>query len=152
MAKFFTLYDEQPPKDSVLITQPSMTDQTYADECDIHHIIANFNTTGLVDSVGSHDPSTLQYGDTTLLPDYETACNLVANVNAEFAALPSSVRAEFANDPRQLLDALTSTDDNVVARLEELGLKPKPQPEPVLQPQPVPQPEPVLQPQLTSQK
>jgi hypothetical protein len=30
MAKFFTLYDEQPPKDSILITQPSMTDQTYA--------------------------------------------------------------------------------------------------------------------------
>ena len=141
MAKFFTLYDEQPPKDSVLITQASMTDQTYADECDIHHIIANFNTTGLVDSVGSHDPSTLQYGDTTLLPDYETACNLVANVNAEFAALPSSVRAEFANDPRQLLDALTSNDEKVVARLEELGLKPKSQPEPAPQPQPVPQPE-----------
>lgn len=125
MAKFFTLYDEQPPKDSIEITQSSLTDQTYAEECDIHHIIANFNTTGLVDSVGSHDPATLQYGDTTLLPDYETACNLVANVNQEFAALPSSVRAEFANDPRQLLDALTSTDENVVSRLEELGLKPK---------------------------
>lgn len=125
MAKFYTLFDEQPPKPHVEITQPSLTDQTYAEECDIHHIIANFNTTGLVDSVGSHDPATLQYGDTTLLPDYETACNLVANVNQEFAALPSSVRAEFANDPRQLLDALTSTDEKVVARLEELGLKPK---------------------------
>ena len=141
MAKFFTLYDEQPPKEAIEITQPSMADQTYADECDIHHIIANFNTTGIVDSVGSHDPATLQYGDSTLLPDYETACNLVANVNAEFAALPSSVRAEFANDPRQLLDALTSNDEKVVARLEELGLKPKSQPEPVPQPKPVPQPE-----------
>ena len=129
MAKFFTLYDEQPPKDPVIITQASMTDQTYAEECDIHHIIANFNTTGIVDSVGAHDPSTLQYGDTTLLPDYETACNLVANVNAEFADLPSSVRAEFGNDPRQLLDALTSTDEIIVSRLEELGLKPKPIPD-----------------------
>lgn len=145
MAKFFTLYDVQPPKDSVLITQPSMTDQTYAEECDIHYIISNFNTTGIVDSVGSHDPATLQYGDTTLLPDYETACNLVANVNSEFAALPSSVRAEFANDPRQLLDALTSNDEKVVSRLEELGLKPKPQPESVPQPQSVPQPESVPQ-------
>ncbi|MEE1194426.1 MAG: hypothetical protein U0K79_06475 [Phascolarctobacterium sp.] len=150
MAKFFTLYDEQPPKDSVLITQPSMTDQTFADECDIHHIIANFNMTGIVDSVGAHDPSTLQYGDTTLLPDYETACNLVSNVNAEFAALPSSVRAEFGNDPRQLLDALISKDDKVVARLEELGLKSKPQPQPV--PQPVPQPNPVPQPAAVPQK
>lgn len=125
MAKFYTLYDEQPPKPHVEITQPSMADQTYADECDIHHIIANFNTTGIVDSVGAHDPATLQYGDTTLLPDYETACNLVANVNAEFADLPSSVRAEFGNDPRMLLDALTSTDAKVVSRLEELGLKSK---------------------------
>lgn len=126
MAKFFTLYDEQPPKPHVEITQPSLTDQTYAEECDIHHIIANFNTTGLVDSVGSHDPATLQYGDTTLLPDYETACNLVANVNQEFANLPSNVRAEFNNDPRVLLDALTSTDEKMMSRLEELGLKPKP--------------------------
>lgn len=152
MAKFFTLYDEQPPKDSVLITQPSMTDQTYADECDIHHIIANFNTTGLVDSVGSHDPATLQYGDTTLLPDYETACNLVANVNAEFAALPSSVRAEFGNDPRQLLDALISTNERVVARLEELGLKSKPQPESVPEPVPASEPHPVPQPESVPQK
>jgi hypothetical protein len=91
MAKFYTLYDEQPPKPHVEITQPSMADQTFAEECDIHHIIANFNITGIVDSVGAHDPATLQYGDTTLLPDYETACNLVANVNAEFADLPSSV-------------------------------------------------------------
>lgn len=125
MAKFYTLYDEQPPKCHVEITQPSLADQTFAEECDIHHIIATFNTTGIIDSVGAHDPATLQYGDTTLLPDYETACNLVANVNAEFADLPSSVRAEFNNDPIQLLDALTSTDDKVVARLEELGLKPK---------------------------
>lgn len=125
MAKFYTLYDEQPPKPHVEITQPSLADQTYSDECDIHHIIANFNTTGIVDSVGAHDPATLQYGDTTLLPDYETACNLVSNVNAEFADLPSSVRAEFNNDPRVLLDALTSTDAKVVSRLEDLGLKPK---------------------------
>ena len=125
MATFYTLYDSQPPKHGVEITQPSLADQTYADECDIHHIIATFNTTGIIDSVGAHDPATLQYGDTTLLPDYETACNLVSSVNAEFADLPSAVRAEFNNDPRQLLDALTSTDDKVIKRLEELGLKQK---------------------------
>lgn len=125
MAKFFTLYDELPPKEPIIFSQSSMADQTFKDECDIHHIIASFGTTGFVDSPGSRDPETLQYGDTTLLPDYETACNLVANVNAEFAELPSKVRAEFNNDPRILLDALTSTDSATVARLEELGLKPK---------------------------
>lgn len=130
MAKFFTLYDENPPKDGVVFDAPSLTDQTYRDECDIHHIIDNFGQTGLVNSAGAHDPATLQYGDTTLLPDYETACNLVANVTAEFGELPSRIRAEFNNDPRFLLEALGSTEPDVVARLEELGLKPKPQPEP----------------------
>lgn len=130
MAKFFTLYDENPPKDGVVFDAPSLTDQTFKDECDIHHIIDNFGQTGLVDSVGAHDPATLQYGDTTLLPDYETACNLVANVTSEFGELPSKIRAEFNNDPRFLLEALGSTEPDVVARLEELGLKPKPQPEP----------------------
>lgn len=130
MAKFFTLYDQNPPKIGVVFDAPSLTDQTFRDECDIHHIIDNFGQTGLVDSVGSHDPATLQYGDTTLLPDYETACNLVASVTSEFCELPSKVRAEFNNDPRFLLEALGSTEPSVVARLEELGLKPKPQPEP----------------------
>lgn len=134
--KFFTLYDQNPPKDGIIFDAPSLTDQTYRDECDIHHIIDNFGQTGLVDSIGSHDPATLQYGDTTLLPDYETACNLVANVTAEFGELPSKIRAEFNNDPRFLLEALGSTEPSVVARLEELGLKSKPQPEPQPEPQP----------------
>lgn len=128
MAKFYTLYDEQPPKEGVLIDAPTLTDQTFADECDIHHILSNFGTTGLVDSPGARDPSTLQYGDTTLLPDFETACNLVSQVNAEFDGLPSKIRAEFNNDPRVLLDALGSTEPSVVSRLEELGLKPKSEP------------------------
>lgn len=125
MAKFFTLYDENPPKVGVVFDAPSLTDQTFKDECDIHHIIDNFGQTGLVDSVGAHDPATLQYGDTTLLPDYETACNLVASVTSEFGELPSRIRAEFNNDPRFLLEALGSTEPAVVARLEELGLKQK---------------------------
>lgn len=136
MAKFFTLFDENPPKSGILFDAPSLTDQTFKDECDIHHIIDNFGQTGLVDGVGAHDPATLQYGDTTLLPDYETACNLVASVTSEFGELPSQIRAEFNNDPRFLLEALGSTEPAVVARLEELGLKPKPQPEPQPEPQP----------------
>lgn len=136
MAKFFTLFGENPPKSGIVFDAPSLTDQTFKDECDIHHIIDNFGQTGLVDSVGAHDPATLQYGDTTLLPDYETACNLVANVTAEFDELPSKIRAEFNNDPRFLLEALGSTEPAVVARLEELGLKSKPQPEPHPEPQP----------------
>ena len=141
MAKFFTLYDENPPKVGVVFDAPSLTDQTFKDECDIHHIIDNFGQTGLVDSVGAHDPATLQYGDTTLLPDYETACNLVASVTSEFGELPSKIRAEFNNDPRFLLEALGSTEPSVVARLEELGLKSKPQPEPQPEPQPTTNPQ-----------
>lgn len=139
MAQFFTLFGQTPPKDQVIFSQPSAADQTFRDECDIHHIIAGFGTTGLVDSPGAHDPTTLQYGDTTLLPDYQTACNLVANVNADFANLPASVRAEFNNDPYTLLGALTSTDEKIVKRLEDLGLKQRASSAPT---DPAPNPEP----------
>lgn len=122
------------PKIKFLLVSRLQLIRLFKDECDIHHIISCFGTTGLVDSPGAHDPSTLQYGDATLLPDYETACNLVANVNADFANLPASVRAEFNNDPFNLLGALTSTDEKIVKRLEELGLKQRPV-APVVEPQ-----------------
>ena len=46
MAKFFTLYDQNPPKHGIVFDAPSLTDQTFKDECDIHHIVDDFGQTG----------------------------------------------------------------------------------------------------------
>lgn len=131
--KFYTQYNPPPPVNRIT-TQQSSTDVTFANECDIHRIISSFGMTGVVASPGSHDPSLLQYGDSTLLPDFETAQNLVSRVTNEFGLLPSSTRAEFGNDPRRLLEELSSSEPDVIAKLERLGLKEKP----VSQPPPDP--------------
>ena len=99
--KFYTRYDPA-PSPGRMTTMQSSTDVSFAAETDIHRIISGFGTTGVVVSPGSHDPELLQYGDSTLLPDFETAQNLVSKVTNEFGLLPSATRAEFGNDPRRL--------------------------------------------------
>lgn len=126
MAKFFTLYGEKPSRSPVCFSEPSLTDPSFEYECDIHNIVDDFGRSGSLVSPGMHDLETLQYGDTTLLPDFQTAQQMVIDVTNEFNSLPSGVRAEFGNDPHQLLAALGSSDEAVHRRLIELGLAPKP--------------------------
>lgn len=121
--KFYTLFGYKPERQDVLFTEESVTDDSFADECDIHHIIGSFGQTGMVASPGAKDPALLQYGDATLFPDYQTAKNLTIQVEEEFLSLPSSVRAEFGNNPEELLMALGSQDKDVIAKLEKFGLK-----------------------------
>ncbi|ALS03739.1 VP3 [Gokushovirus WZ-2015a] len=53
---------------------------------------------------------------------------MTTRVEQEFGAMPSSIRKEFGNDAMQFLEALGSTDKDVVAKLERLGLKEKSHP------------------------
>lgn len=126
MAKFFTLYGEKPERSPVVFTEDSLTDSSFEFECDIHNIVDSFGRSGSLVSPGMRDPETLQYGDTTLLPDFQTAQQLVIDVKNEFNSLPSAVRAEFDNNPETLLAALGSSDEATHNRLIELGLAPKP--------------------------
>jgi len=79
----------------------SRTQQSFRDETDINQIMAKYQKTGIIDHVNEHGP---RYGDQPSAPDYHTAMNLVADTNSMFEELPSSVRADFDNDPSQFLD------------------------------------------------
>lgn len=98
-------------------TEPSMTKQSFKDECDIHHIINRYDNTGLVEHLNK-TPGT--YGDVTQVPDYHTAMNIVSAVNSQFLELPAKVRAAFNNDPSEFLDAVN--DPTQVERLAGLGI------------------------------
>lgn len=126
MANFFTLYGKKPERSPVVFTQDSLTDPSFEFECDIHNIVDSFGRSGMLASPGMRDLETLQYGDSTLLPDFQTAQQMVIDVTNEFNSLPSAVRAEFDNNPENLLAALGSSDDATHKRLIELGLAPKP--------------------------
>jgi phage internal scaffolding protein len=97
--------------------EPSLTVQSFAAECDINTIMAQYdNKMSLV------PPSDLapRYGDTTLLADFQTSVQLIADANASFAALPANVRKRFSNDPQEFVAYLSESGHE--AELRELGL------------------------------
>lgn len=124
--EFYTLYGIKPPRDPVIIKEDSLTDPSFESECDIHNIVDSYGRSGMLVSPGMHDFNTLQFGDSTLLPDFRTAQQMVIDVQREFASLPSSIRASYDNNPEKLLEALSSSDEAVHQLLIEQGIVPRP--------------------------
>lgn len=121
--KFATLYDEgMKPSPGIVFTEPSMTDQSQFQESDINYIVRKYadGRTGITTLDLGADAGVLQYGDTLLPGDYETALDLINAVNEEFYELPSQVRAEFNHNPKELINALADPRQKV--RLQSLGL------------------------------
>lgn len=104
--------------------QESVAVQYAKDECDINKIMAKWQRDGVIEHVKEHGGS---YGDFTVDFDYHEALNRVIEANDMFMALPSSVRAQFDNDPGNFLQAVSDPDQN--KKLVELGLATKNEPE-----------------------
>lgn len=121
--KFATLYDEgMKPSEGIVFTEPSMTDQSQYQESDINYIVKKYadGRSGITTLDLGQDAGVLQYGDTLLPNDYETALDLINAVNEEFYELPSQIRAEFNHNPKELINALA--DPRQKDRLQALGL------------------------------
>ena len=121
--KFATLYEEgMQPSQGIVFTEPSMTDQSQFMESDINYIVQKYadGRSGVATLDLGDDAGVLQYGDTLLPGDYETALDLINAVNSEFYELPSQIRAEFNHNPKELIAALA--DPRQRNRLELLGL------------------------------
>lgn len=121
--KFATLYDEgMKPSEGIIFTEPSITDQSQYQESDINYIVKKYadGRTGITTLDLGADAGVLQYGDTLLPGDYDTALDLINAVSDEFYQLPSQIRAEFNHNPKELIDALA--DPRQKDRLLSLGL------------------------------
>lgn len=106
------------PEDGEIITK-----QEFKDECDIHNILAQYKRTGIVTHVQNAAP---RFEDLPDDIDYQFALNTVIAADDAFMALPASVRAEYNNDPGELLDALHKPENE--EKFIKLGLiKPKPE-------------------------
>lgn len=103
--------------EGITFTEPSMTLQSAAPECDIYNILNQFNTTGIVTHVASGTP---QYTDVSEVPDYHAAMEIIMTAEEQFSALPSNVRREFDNDPGKMLEFIQNPDN--YERGVELGL------------------------------
>lgn len=117
---------------------PSKTRQSEAKECDINNIIQKWEKSGLVGHVNNLTP---QYIDSTGLPDYQSALDLVIEAQSRFSGLPARIRDRFMNDPGRLLAFLA--DKSNTAEAIALGLaedKSSVSSQPIPQPSPQPAP------------
>lgn len=81
--------------------EPSLTKQSFKNECDINLIMKKWQKTGVLPQARSAQPC---YGDFTGISDYQSALNAVAEAQDTFLALPSALRARFSNDPSLFLE------------------------------------------------
>lgn len=98
-----------------------MTRQEFQRECNINHIMAKYQKTGVVDHLAKHAP---EYG--TYDPvDFQQALETIRQGEEMFSELPSTVRKYFDNDPAEFMTFVQ--DPNNIDKLVELGLAtPKP--------------------------
>lgn len=95
---------------------PSMTKQSFKDECDINNILDRYQRTGMIDHLTKHN---YQYGDFDPV-EYHDAMNTIAEGNTMFEELPSKVRAYFEGDPQKFMEY--AQDEANIEQLREWGL------------------------------
>ncbi|QXP08116.1 MAG: internal scaffolding protein [Arizlama microvirus] len=81
--------------------EPSLTKQSFSQECDINVIMARFEKTGILSSENAQTP---RYGDFSDVIDYDESLRVVMEADEAFMSLPAKVRARFENDPSQLIE------------------------------------------------
>lgn len=108
---------------TIKFTKPSMTQQSFKDECDINNIMAKYERTGIVDHVSQFQG---QYGDFIGFPDYHTAMNAIRQADEMFMTLPSSIRERFNNSAEAFLQFAQDPDN--YEEMVRMGLIPAPRP------------------------
>lgn len=96
---------------------PTLTKQSFKDECDVNNIMKKFEKTGLLTHTTKYQG---KYADFTKVTDYQSALNTVIEANDAFDSLPSKLRARFANDPAEFLAFVENPNNREEAK--KLGL------------------------------
>lgn len=87
--------------------EPSMTVQSFKEECDINEIVRRFGLTGEMPNNFRMPIS----GDFTGVSDFKSAMDLLIDAQDQFDSLPAGVREQFANDPAELITFLENPDN-----------------------------------------
>lgn len=100
-------------KYSITFTQPSLTKQSFKDECNINHIMSKYEKTGSIEHVNNHQGS---YGDFTHSQSYQESLNQIMLAQNQFDSLPAQIRKQFENDPILFVEYCSNPDnhDNLV--------------------------------------
>lgn len=123
--KFATIYnvtDERSISFGTENNEPSLTQQSDAQEADINVLMARFGQSGQLSQV--IEPG--QYGDFTEAPDFRRAQEILLEAREAFGNVDAKIRKRFDNDPAQFFAFVN--DENNIDELRRMGLA-KPVPE-----------------------
>lgn len=95
---------------------PSLTKQSFAEECDINTIVRRFGLTGQLPS-NVRMPS---YEDFSEVVDFQSAMFAVRSAQESFMQMPADIRSRFHNDPGEFVDFVAKDENR--AEAERLGL------------------------------
>lgn len=117
--------------------QESKTQQHHAVDTNINSIVAKFNR-GQLPLVNSSQP---QFIDISKIPmDYTTMLNHITEMDQKFMKLDPKIRYRFRNNPQNLIDFLKDKENlqeafdlGMLTKEKFEELKPKPEPEKVVQ-------------------
>jgi phage internal scaffolding protein len=113
------LYSETnpPPKPGVdCSVEPTKTDQSQAQSCDVNFILKKYQQTGILP--GTNVESV--YRDVSDVPTYQEALNTVINAQQQFEALDAHTRKKFSNDPSEFLEFASNSEN--APELIKMGL------------------------------
>lgn len=105
------------PHKGLLCEDPSLTKQSFADECNFNNVLDKWQQSGLITHI---NPSSPIYSDVSNYVDYQHSLELIRSAQDSFDSLPSAVRDRFANDPGRLIAFLSDPSNEDEAR--RLGL------------------------------
>lgn len=113
--KFYTAYSKK-RRVVVVNKEPSMTQQSFKNECDINRIVGQYKKHGVITHLNN---SKENYG---VAPShsFHEAMNIVIQAQEMFDSLPSQLRKEFSNDPANFLEFVENPEN--YDDLIELGL------------------------------
>lgn len=111
---------------------PSMTKQSFKDECDINNILSQYKQSGIISHINAQAAAG-RYIDLPESVDLQEAFALVEQATGAFASLPAKVRDRFHNDPALFL--AFCEDPKNADELVELGLREPPSRPPADPPQ-----------------
>lgn len=100
---------------------PSLTKQSFKDDCDVNRIMAKYQSTGVLEHVKYMHENSLRYGDFTGF-DFRDVCDRVVQAQEMFDTLPAKLRYRFENDTAQFLDFVS--DPRNKDEMVTLGLMP----------------------------
>lgn len=103
---------------------PSITQENFQDECNINLIMKKFEKHGIIDHLNKHQGD---YGDFIGYPEYHESMNQVILASEMFMSIPSSIRADFGNDPSLFLQFAQNPEN--IDKMVEYGLASAPPPE-----------------------